>query len=60
MSIAELRRRLADPPSIADGRRQRLADLSARLARVQALGDEYARVEFSEHAAAMTGAVAVA
>lgn len=39
-------------PRIPDGNhRQRLLELSARLARVQALGDEYARVDFSPQAA---------
>jgi hypothetical protein len=32
-----------------EGHRQRLLDLARCWARVQALGDEYARVELSEH-----------
>ncbi|HDY64703.1 MAG TPA: hypothetical protein ENH84_00520 [Phycisphaerae bacterium] len=51
--FAELRRRMADPPSMDDGHRQRLVDLARRLARIQALGDEYLRVDFSENAAAI-------
>jgi len=52
--LAELRRQLADPSTLSDGNRQRLLELARRLARVQALGDEYARVEFSRQAAAAT------
>lgn len=55
VSFAELRRRLARPSSFTDGIRQRLLDLERRLAAVQALGDEYARVEFSEYVQAATG-----
>lgn len=49
--LAELRSQLAKP-SINDDTRQRLLELARRLARVQALGDEYTRVDFSPHAAA--------
>jgi hypothetical protein len=47
VSLAELRRALAKPSALGDGHRRRLRDLAQRLARVQALGDEYARVGFS-------------
>ncbi len=51
--LAELRRELAQPSTCrdADGLRQRLLELVQRLGRVQSLGDEYARVEVSEHVA---------
>ena len=52
VSLAELRRHLSDPSSIDGGHRQRLLELARRLARVQALGDEYARVCMSDPAAA--------
>ena len=48
--LAELRRQLAEPSSLSDGNRQRLLELARRLTRVQALGDEYVRVGFSEGA----------
>ncbi|HAU38078.1 MAG TPA: hypothetical protein DCX07_10235 [Phycisphaerales bacterium] len=51
-SLSELRRQLAEPTRIQDGHRQRLLDLVCRLARVQALGGEYARVAFSDAATA--------
>jgi len=51
-SLAELRRQLANPSNLRDGHRQRLLDLARRLARVQALGDEYCRVELSGAASA--------
>ncbi len=51
-SLAELRRQLTKPSELDDGLRQRLLDLARRLARVRALGNEYARVDLSEHAAA--------
>ena len=50
-AMAQLRRQLANPSTLNDGNRQRLLDLKSRLARVQALGDEYARVDFSSMAA---------
>lgn len=66
--LVELRRRLTRPSSrgskrdksrlvasFTDGNRQRLLDLERRLAAVQALGDEYARVELSEYVRAATG-----
>ena len=53
--MAELRSQLATPSRISDGNRQRLLDLAQRLAAVQALGDEYGRVEFSPMAAAVAG-----
>jgi hypothetical protein len=58
VSLAELRRRLADPEETGDGTRQRLIELARRLARVRALGDEYGRVGFSEPAAAAMTVVA--
>jgi len=45
--IAELRSHLAKGSSLDDGSRQRLLELAQRLARVQALGDEYAGISFS-------------
>jgi len=50
VDLAELRCRLAEPSGLNDACRQRLRDLARRLARVQALGDEYARVELSPYA----------
>ena len=52
LSFAELRRPLAEPSKLSDGNRQRLLNLARRLDRIQALGDEYARVELSESAVA--------
>ncbi len=49
--LAELRRELADPAGLTHGNRQRLLELTRRLARVQACGGEYVRVALSEHAA---------
>lgn len=49
MDLAELRRLLECPSLIQDGHRQRLVDLARRLARVRALGDEYSRVDLSDH-----------
>ena len=46
-SLAELRTMLSRPSRLSDGHRQRLLDLTQRLAAVQGLGDEYARVEMS-------------
>ena len=46
--VAELQRRDAGS-KCEEGLRQRLMVLARRLARVQALGDEYGRVSFSEH-----------
>jgi hypothetical protein len=51
-ALAELRRSLANPSALSDGHRQRLLELSRRLARVGALGDEYSRVVFSDAAQA--------
>ena len=48
-SLAELRTMLSRPSSLSDGHRQRLLDLTQRLAAVQVLGDEYARVEVSQY-----------
>ena len=52
-SFAELRRQMANPSSMDNGHRQRLVDFARRLGRIQALGDEYLRVDFSENAAAI-------
>jgi hypothetical protein len=49
VNLAELRRLLASPSEMNEGHRQRLLDLARSWARVQALGDGYARVELSEH-----------
>ena len=49
-TFAELRRELASPSTFSDGQRRRLLELAGRLARVQALGDGYARVSLSPHA----------
>ena len=51
-TFAELRRELASPSALSGGQRRRLLDLARRLARVQTLGDEYARVRFSHQARA--------
>ena len=45
--LAELRSQLAKGSSLDDVQRQRLLELTQRLARVQALGDEYAGISFS-------------
>ena len=45
--LTELRHALASPSALGDGHRRRLLALAQRLARVQALGDEYARVDWS-------------
>ncbi|HET6427018.1 MAG TPA: hypothetical protein VFJ30_01315 [Phycisphaerae bacterium] len=42
-----------------EGLRQRLIVLARRLARVQALGDEYGRVSFSEHVQVLLNGTAV-
>ena len=54
VSLAELRRQLGEPAKVRNGHRQRLLELAGRLARVRALGDEYARVDFSPFASAAT------
>jgi len=51
-SLTELRGELSDPSKLSDGHRQCLLDLKRRLALVQLLGDEFARVEFSPFVAA--------
>ena len=58
-SIAELRRRMAVPGSLDEGHRQRLQELATRLARVRCLGDEFSRVDLSEHVHAALGPGAV-
>ena len=52
-TLAELQRSGAAPSNNKDGLRQRLLVLAERLAQVQSLGGEYARVAFSEHAEAV-------
>ena len=52
LSFAELRVQLGEPSTLSDGHRQRLLELLRRLERVQALGDEYARVGLSPFATA--------
>ena len=47
-NLAEMRERLADPSRLDDDQQKRLLDLAQRLDRIQSLGGEYARVEFSE------------
>ncbi len=59
-SLAELRRRLQRPSCISDGTRQRLRDLQQRLAAVQRLGDEYARVDLSPFVRSAMGQEALA
>ena len=59
VSLAELRSRLACPSSLPSVHQQRLWELARRLARVRALGGEYARLGLSENGtAAMDCAVA--
>lgn len=50
VDLAELRRQLARPSTMDDGHRQRLLEFVQKLARVRALGGEYARVDLSEFA----------
>jgi hypothetical protein len=51
-TFAELRRELAMPSTLSGGHRRRLLDLARQLARVQTLGDGYARVCLSPQARA--------
>ncbi len=53
-SFAELQRLLAEPSSLNDRHRQRLLDFVERVARVRALGDEYAGIELSQYVTAAT------
>ena len=48
VGLSELREYLARPSQMHDGHRQRLLELASRLARVQALMGEHARVDFSK------------
>ena len=48
MSFAELRQELAAGEGITESARQRLRSLTRRLAKVQALGDEFNRVTLSD------------
>ena len=59
-TLAELQHSGAAPSNYRDGLRQRLLVLAERLAKVQSLGGEYARVAFSEHAEAVLAEDAVA
>lgn len=52
-ALAELQSRSAAPSDYQDGLRQRLLVLARRLASVQSLGSEYARVALSQHAEAV-------
>lgn len=52
-TLAELQNQNATPSNYQDGLRQRLLVLEQRLARVQSLGSEYARVVFSPHSEAV-------
>ncbi len=52
VSLDELRGRLAEPSALTDGHRQRLLELAHRVARVQALGDEYAGIGLSSYVTA--------
>jgi hypothetical protein len=54
VDLGGLRRQLANPSGLDSRSRQRLLDLVTRLARVRALGDEYARVSLSPMATAAT------
>ncbi|MDY7011094.1 MAG: hypothetical protein SVV80_10140 [Planctomycetota bacterium] len=59
-TLAELQNHSAAPSDYQDGLRQRLLVLARRLARVQSLGSEYARVAFSRHVEAVLGEDAAA
>ena len=59
-NLAELRCQLAEPAGLNDAYRQRLTDLATRVARIQALGNEYARVELSDYVQRAESAVAIA
>jgi len=50
MSLSQLRDGLVCPSALGTDSRQRLWELSQRLSRIRALGDEYARVAFSDSA----------
>ena len=49
VGLADLRRQLATPSRLQDGTRQRLSQLAQRLNRIRAMGNEYARLDLSEH-----------
>ena len=51
-SLDELRRRLARPSRLDQGQRQRLLELTQRLARVRELGAAFGRVECSGYVSA--------
>jgi len=46
--LAELRQQLASPLDLSNAQRQRLVELTRRLARVRGVGGEYGRVDLSE------------
>jgi hypothetical protein len=50
-TLADLRQQLAMPLRLSEEHRQRLLELTQRVARVQAMGGRYGRVSLSEHAA---------
>jgi len=52
VSLAEVRRLVVAPLAMNERHRQRLLNLAQRLARVRALGDEYAGIELSEYVTA--------
>ncbi len=49
-TLAELRSELERPSQLSGGDRKRLRDLAQRMARVQAMGGEYRRVDLSDSA----------
>lgn len=48
MGFSQIREQLSGSRDITDHCRQRLLELEQRLVRVQALGNEYPRIEFSD------------
>ena len=58
--LTELQRQAAAPSRCSDGLRQRLLVLARRLASVQSLGGEYARVDLSDQAKARLDGLAQA
>lgn len=53
VDLSQLREQLACPSALGADHRQRLLELEQRLLRLQALGGEYARVEFSDSASSV-------
>ena len=58
--LAELRRQLAQPSRVGAGHRQRLLELTQRLARVRDLGGAFGRVECSGYVMAAMDPMAAA